>query len=353
MGLSHDSGDCSDRICPYDIAWVDTPNKAGKFHKYAECSGKGVCDRSSGNCMCFDGFEGNACQRSACPNDCSGHGTCEFIQDFGYGQTWNDYTSEGFNDDTKKFAYHIWDKSKARACVCDAMYNDVDCSKRMCPYGTDVLAVSDNIIVSDRYQSQTITLIAATEATSAGAASMLQGSTFALTFKSKMNETFTTIPIVFDKTDMTDMATKVRLALMNLPNKVIDEIEVVIATKAYTQTIATTGLSTGKTETIYPVEITLKFSGASVQGVQNPIIVENYACSNGCSPKITGLSLNTRAEYLIKSQFVESTPSQFYTSFECGRRGKCDYNTGVCQCFSGYTGENCNMLHALYQIDRW
>ena len=47
-GLSHDSGDCSDRICPFEVAWVDHPDVAGHHHKYMECAGKGICDRSTG-----------------------------------------------------------------------------------------------------------------------------------------------------------------------------------------------------------------------------------------------------------------------------------------------------------------
>ena len=34
-------------------------------HFYAECSGKGACDRKSGACYCYAGFDGAACQRSA------------------------------------------------------------------------------------------------------------------------------------------------------------------------------------------------------------------------------------------------------------------------------------------------
>lgn len=41
-----------------------------------ECSDAGLCDRDTGECRCFDGYDGSACQRSACPNDCSGHGQC-------------------------------------------------------------------------------------------------------------------------------------------------------------------------------------------------------------------------------------------------------------------------------------
>ena len=47
----------------------------------AECSGAGICDYKTGTCECFDGYFGNACQRSSCPNDCSGHGTCESIKE--------------------------------------------------------------------------------------------------------------------------------------------------------------------------------------------------------------------------------------------------------------------------------
>jgi len=35
-------------------------------HFYSECSGKGMCDRALGACRCYDGYTGNACQRSEC-----------------------------------------------------------------------------------------------------------------------------------------------------------------------------------------------------------------------------------------------------------------------------------------------
>jgi hypothetical protein len=48
----------------------------GTAHNLEECSGKGICNRATGTCKCSTGFTGNACQRSKCPNDCSGHGQC-------------------------------------------------------------------------------------------------------------------------------------------------------------------------------------------------------------------------------------------------------------------------------------
>ena len=68
--------DCSALTCPSGKAWADVPSTATTAHALAECSNKGICDRTSGTCKCFDGFTGDACQRVKCPNDCSGHGQC-------------------------------------------------------------------------------------------------------------------------------------------------------------------------------------------------------------------------------------------------------------------------------------
>ena len=52
--------DCSLRTCAYGNSWaLDAENP----HSYEECSGAGLCDRTSGECQCFTGFSGYACQR--------------------------------------------------------------------------------------------------------------------------------------------------------------------------------------------------------------------------------------------------------------------------------------------------
>jgi len=324
IGLGHDSGDCSDRVCPYELAWVDTPNIKGQFHKYAECAGRGICNRETGECACFDGYEGKACQRTTCPNDCSGHGTCEYIEDMAYAATWNDYSNQYYYDDAKTFSYTQWDTRKTRGCVCDATYGDVDCSKRMCPYGTDVLDVRDDLLVSTKYQVQELRFLASDQL------STLNSKTFALTFKSRLNETFTTIPIAFDDADLPDLVHDIQLALLNLPNRVIDGITVAAAVSSY---------SSGE------VVVNITFTGNAVQGPQHLLIVEDYECGAGCTPKLDGLNLQTR--YTAKSSNATEIRLADYNSYECGRRGKCDYSTGLCQCFTGYTGDNCNTLTTL------
>jgi hypothetical protein len=324
VGLSHDSGDCSDRICPYELAWVDSPDIKGEYHRYAECSNRGICNREIGECACFDGYDGKACQRTSCPNDCSGHGTCEYIEDMWFASSWNDFTKQGFSDEAKTFPYRNWDNRKIRGCVCDATYGDVDCSKRLCPHGTDVLDVRDDLLVSLKYHVQELRFQAA------DFISGLQSKTFAMTFKSRINETFTTIPVVFDPSDLNDFVHDIQLALMSLPNRVIDGVTV--RASQY-----------GNFEGEVVVNVT--FTGAAVQGPQNLIIVEDFECGAGCTPRVDGLNVETR--YGRAPSNISTVQLADYNSYECGRRGKCDYGTGLCQCFTGYTGDNCNTLTTL------
>jgi len=414
LGLSHDSGDCSDRICPYDFAWVDSPDVKGRFHKYAECSGQGLCARDTGLCQCFPGYGGKACQRTLCPNSCSGHGRCEYIQDLGYAASAFDF-ADASNANTKyftsewgvsgqssyntagdadayingnpnqgrpnykksattpssdnsmspntanaydgyqlmmmggvmpddffelepynKFPFYAWDKFKSTSCVCDPEWGDYDCSKRMCPYGTDAMDHRNNMVRAARYQVQSIELFANDPITVTGAndysnalssaSSLTQLRTFALTFKSKLNETFTTMPIVLvtEHTGFHNFVTSVKAALEALPNRVIDKVDVA-----------------GDTNGVDLVHLNITFSGDHVQGPQYLLGVKAATCNDGCTPKLTGLELRNQWETILEVQNSD------FNSFECGRRGKCDYSSGVCQCFEGYTGIACNTITAL------
>jgi len=339
MGLSHDSGDCSDRVCPFELSWIDNPDSNGDRHQYAECAGRGICNRESGDCECFAGYEGKACQRSVCPNSCSGHGQCAYIADLPYQVTpfdWynNYYGNSNLNGDflpqmPKTFTYHGWDNHKTRGCVCDPEWGDVDCSKRMCPYGTDIMDHRQNMNAAQKYHTQSITFKLY------GTSQSQQQQTFALTFKSKLNETFTTTPIVWSQpnagaataSDFSDFSRDVKTALEALPNHVVDQV-----------TVSTTSTVTN---TFLTAVMLVTFTGDNVQGKQNLLTVRNYVCGDGCTPKLSGLELIPG-----NSAIVETLVADF-NSYECGRRGKCNYDTGLCQCFAGYTGPACNTITAL------
>lgn len=95
-------------------------------HELAECASKGICDRGTGTCECFEGYEGSACQFSSCPSVdgavCSGHGVCKSALQ----------VSNGF--------YQLWDKDAQMGCECDSGYEGFDCSERKCKMGSDPLS---------------------------------------------------------------------------------------------------------------------------------------------------------------------------------------------------------------------
>jgi len=165
--------DCSERICQFGMAHVDTPkgdldgsgtvtdadhrvienNAAHPYgtteafpamintdlvvvpesaHDYMECSNKGTCDRTTGECECYPGYDGVSCQRASCPgfpDSCSGHGVCKTIAQLAHA----DYEN----------VYKLWDQSVTMGCECDAGFYGPDCSLKRCKFGSDPLYLDD------------------------------------------------------------------------------------------------------------------------------------------------------------------------------------------------------------------
>jgi hypothetical protein len=117
--------DCSLRTCPKDISWIGDVVTANNLHPVEECSNKGTCDRSTGSCMCFPGYEGIACQRTICPNNCNDRGSC-----------WPEKLLAGKADRVYQLP---WDAMKHVGCYCDKGYRGPSCEFQECPSGNDPL----------------------------------------------------------------------------------------------------------------------------------------------------------------------------------------------------------------------
>lgn len=115
----------------FTLQWNNNLNfdqsNSNSVHQMVECSGRGVCDYGNGKCKCAAGYTGEACQRVACPNMCSGHGQCQaesrFVKDSGLGGT----------------GYDAYDADQQYGCKCDDGYRGPDCSSIECPSGADIL----------------------------------------------------------------------------------------------------------------------------------------------------------------------------------------------------------------------
>jgi len=181
--------------------WVgDFSSLGDEGHYYMECANRGICDEKTGECKCFDGYTGSACQIEACPSDCNNRGTCETISSLAAltpvtlpvvilpegtsakqvrisklcseipslntdgGDTviiaGRQYTTTGcasskatleldsnlikthvqYGTAIKQVMnYKLWDAKQGRACKCDFMYYGTDCAKKKCPKGDDPL----------------------------------------------------------------------------------------------------------------------------------------------------------------------------------------------------------------------
>jgi len=338
-----------------------------------------------------------------------------------------------------------------------------------CPKGNDVLDERLNLVTALNTQKQHVELIAAgaigdgVVALCGGKAGLLEvttdacwedlvGKSFALTFTSKLNQSYTTKPIEIVKLADASPATQagaetetsmaVQAALLELPNYVIDGCDV---TCSYAWVVGVSAL--------YPsVHCDVEFIGPSVAGPQYLLEVEADKCDSGCTPQLSNpvelksaLTSTTGGEYVkagpvaavdtaavaiaattlplvagggalfggddssadfyvlinlevlkvtavstdaltvergIQSTTdaahaaadvvyllvgdastvaddvllggdsdilsnVKETVTADHNSYECGRRGKCDYSSGECECFEGYMGDRCQTQTAL------
>jgi hypothetical protein len=173
-------------------------------HYYMECSNKGICDRSSGLCECFDGYDGVACQRASCPGypaSCSGHGVCKSAKQLA--------EADGGN------VYKLWNKDATMGCECDAGYFGPDCSQRKCKVGVDPLYLDDTSTIKYSIFDFAVLTTAATPDFDDG--TPLQGTGYwAIKFYDHSGEDWVTEPIAAQATCAT-----VLTALENIPNDVI------------------------------------------------------------------------------------------------------------------------------------
>jgi len=316
-------GDCSQRRCPYTRAWVDS-KVATEPHFYAECANKGSCDRETGVCNCDVGYGGSGCRRQTCPNDCSGHGTCEYIEDFTSG------------------ALTQWDEHKIMGCQCDPGYEGHDCSSKMCPKGDDPLTTTS--------QKKLQLLVTQTTATENPTGSIY------LIYEDPYGNIWTTE--TFSAADCGEMQT----ALQKIPNHALDGVTVTYAEGSdvsvyafskernaadgpLVESTATTLTDGDQTKCVitFPQKpgttnyqkLSCKYalSDMNIVGMQpyNPLTSTDYT---GCT--VTEIS------------DTEGVVPILHELETCSNRGICDGSTGQCECFTGHKGLACEIQEALF-----
>lgn len=364
------SADCSERTCPFGLSFVDTPqgdlnhdgsvtsasvavqwsnmatwekfpNVAGsqyvardqEAHFYVECSNKGFCDRETGLCSCFEGYEGSSCQRTSCPNDCSGHGVCRTVEEIAAGAmnkklVNREHDYELWSGVETAFTYNLWDADKNQACVCDFGYSGFDCSLRECPRGDDPMTHRSKdcagYACADERQVMTVNLDSAV-----GEQTLFMS----LNFTDWTGQTWSTDEVqvalpgvtwnhtTFSGRTVTSAATSTTVwknQLESIPNGLFENVWV------------ETNLDDART---YAVTFTFVDNSGAL-----PLLVPTV--HKYTEPEtIDGLSIGDVTVTRDRAGNKEQST--------CSNRGLCDYETGICKCFRGYYDDDCSVQHAL------
>lgn len=278
--------DCSLMECPKGPAWADDVTgftQSDAAHEEAECSNRGLCDRSTGVCDCEDSptFVGAACERKACPNDCSFNGRCLSMEYFASLKDPGEGTVYTYTD--------IWDAEMMYGCLCDEGYTGADCSLMECPTGDDPLTgtTSDTVNGVQSNEQQRVLCIAS-------------GGTFTLAFRGK-----TTVDIAYDAS--------------------VSEV-----------TAALEALTTIDSD--YETAIDVDFDDEQACSVSGNTFAVEFLQNFGDLPKLVGdktnleMSISTSSTKLVVSEITAGTKEDL----DCSNRGLCDTETGICTCSDGW-----------------
>lgn len=350
--------DCSLMTCPRGISYTTVDTAA--FHETAvECSDAGVCDRATGVCSCYEGHEGSACQRTTCPNDCSGHGVCQDNTDFA-----EDYArAMSVQINTKRYTprcavgesvdatncprqlehlddYYTtfmatydeaWDTSLQTGCLCDSGYYGADCSLRECPSNSDPLDTSCSTETADGTEVNIRSALANLNPPfeygdnfndGVAAPTTLTDAAVAYTELFGMSSVWNSVKdfaTVYEH--YTDLARSCSSFYLVQEGKL--DVNAVETDPTYQFEISTSILAP-------LLAATLLDDGTATQVVY-PMNVDSWMC-----------------DYMWDSAAVKVPYcGGQWAGQECSGRGMCDASSGNCACFSGYTGNDCSEIEQL------
>lgn len=283
--------DCSQRTCPADISWFDQPSKDDVAHlyDYVECSGKGICDRSNGICMCEPQFSGTACNRMYCSStnafECSGHGACYdmmTLASIGASRNKNPLISYGKDPNNP----NTWDATHIYGCLCDPYWFGYDCSLMTCPIGVDPETVMN--------ERQALSCI--------------------FDPNSPTDPSKSLVLISFLGNNFTVPATISSDALLGLLKAVPGAGEL----KMQNQRGSIDSLCSAEGGSFLVEFLTIRIS--------RPLI---FISAKSSDPKIP----DSLSGLLVSSTEIEKGS---WETGECSNRGLCNRANGICRCFSGY-----------------
>lgn len=301
--------DCTLMTCPFgtplfqEASGTDTARGTTE-----ECSGRGLCDRTTGVCECQTGFAGSACQNMDCPLSgtahCSGQGTCKTMAQLAALAS-SEGVALGYTYGSNNLA-NTWDHDKLYGCHCTTNFyfgplgGDVsefigyDCGQRMCPHGDDPLTEGDQ---------QEVQAITCTHTSG----------TFTLTFRGQ-----TTGAISYNA--VKDVASE---SGSSPGTGVGESLEAKLEALTTIKSLYTVG-----------VDVSYETGKTSLCSTGN-IARVTFRQALGDLPLMTVTSSLAGGAIAL---YEEKKSNQ--DNLECSGRGLCDRGTGNCQCFRGFASSD-------------
>ena len=296
--------DCSERICPSGRAWVDYPTGNTTAHaKFFECSNMGYCDRLTGECVCRDGFDGEACHRLRCPvsatdygvRECSGHGRCLSM---GEAARERDFVTLFYENE-----YRGWDSEMIFGCACDDGWDGYDCSRRHCPKGDDPLTAGVDEI-------QLIDCRCDSDCTSSNA-------TLTVTFQGQ-----TTEPIPFTATpELVEMYLEALTSITDVDVRYVGGARDSSLCDNLGTTAVVTFLQSTNFNDDHPNYVVPAMNATVNTNFQRSLVflqVQTNGDSSALRPGIISSQRGTREAVV------------------CSNHGTCDFDQGLCRCYRGF-----------------
>ena len=297
--------DCALLSCPTGKSWFFFPSLDDSGHTFTECSNMGVCDETTGECICEYGFSGAACEYMDCAGtpECNGNGQCLSMSNLANAAKTNGvstpriYGSDPNNPLT-------WDYDQVHGCLCSTGFEGYDCSLKSCPKGDNPLTP---------HQSNEIQQITCQDSDSTGI--------FVLEFRDEISVTL----------NADDTISELKSALNTLST--ITEVKV-----EYNDPNIYIGAMDLASDALYLCRST-----------PQQIYIE-FLSPTGDVPLITTVT-STDIESLSILEIAAGT-KEYIT---CSGHGLCDHSTGSCKCFSGYgssdgQGNSGNLGDCGYQL---
>lgn len=297
-------GDCSLRKCPIGNAWTDIATAEDVAHAEVECSNRGTCDHSSGECKCMPGFEGLACNRMSCPDECNGVGLCNSMRENALAADRGFVPLPGapVKNNRVVFSYsQPWDADMIHGCTCDTGYGSWDCSERKCPVGDDPLTTTATPV--NEIQLLSCSLTPAT----------YPNAIFTLSFGNALTQPF--------KADIGPVALETLL-------EALPTVGDVTVTYSAGSEFCNPALN------IVSIEF-LEQAGSNLPRIMVLDEKGNYlqtVVDNAVTTAAKGETIGGVGGITSNAAEREALP--------CSGRGKCNARTGVCACFTGFTSSN-------------